>query len=470
MKYTFFFFLLIPLLSSSQAKYSLFEENFTDNRNNWLIGDRVRTNAQIKDGVFYLESKRAGYNYSRRIEEAYIRSNQDYEIRLSIKQTKGTQLRGFGLEWGGNSLDNSFYEFWLRADGYFSIDRFNDDTRSFTDYVPWTSTELINPTDFNLLTVKKLGDTLTFFINDQQVHQMQSLPLWGSEIGFIAPPLGAVEVDFIELSLLSQSPNSIFQASNTPVIHALVIGIADYHHNESIKDLRFTTNDALAMAKFYRSENGGGLQEENLKVLLDAEATKSNILTHLRMMLDKARPNDMVIFYFSGHGDLIRKSEEKPLHLIPVNYSGQSTEQAISINEIQELFDQSLVSKKLMILDACHSGGSLPKLKGRFMDHMAGLVDRDIAILASSEIGETSIEAASIGEGRGLFSHQLINGLLYQSKDCDTNQNGIISILELFSFVSSGVSRTAKEKFYHQQHPQIGGKFNVQLPLAEVTF
>ena len=447
----------------------LFREDFDDNRENWLVGNRARTNAYLNNGSFYLEGKRAGYNYSRRTEQGYIRDNQDYEIRLKVELVKDVTGRGFGLEWGGNSLDNSFYEFWIRGDQMYSIDRFDDATRSFYDYVSWTPSKAINPKGFNQLIVRKERDTLFFFINQELVHTMKPVPLKGAEVGFIVPPLGTVAVDMIELSLLNGSQKPILKIDATPSIYALMVAVADYE-DEHISDLSFTVNDAQAMAKFYQSENGGGVSKENLTLLLNYEATKKNILYHLKRMLFQAKVNDLVIFYFAGHGDLMFEADQSTFQLIPADYKNKLEDTSISIKEVQDLFKASQASKKLMILDACHSGGSLPELKGRkLMEHMAQLVDTEIAILTSSEIGETSIEASTIGEGRGLFSYQLINGLVYQSRKCDTNKNGIISILELFNYVNVSVAETAKVKFYHEQNPQIGGKFNIQLPLAEVT-
>ncbi|MEQ9303766.1 MAG: caspase family protein, partial [Marinoscillum sp.] len=364
-------------------------ESFNNNQNNWLVGDRARTNAQIVNGKFYLESKRAGYNYSRRTEEGYLRSGQDYEITIQIRQVKGTNTRGYGLEWGGNSLDNSFYEFWLRSDGFFSIDRFDDSSRSFHDYVPWTYSAAISTNDFNTLKVSKNGDQMTFSINGVQVHQMNAPPILGSEVGFIAPPLGAIEVEFLNIALLNNPPKPIFQKSTTPNIFVLLVGIADYQ-SDAIKDLSFTVSDVNNMERFYTNANGGGVPSTNIIKLLDNQATKSNILKSLKSLCTRADNNDMVIFYYSGHGDVLGRESPKPLHLIPHDYSPEIAHSSINHQEIEALFAQCKADKKIWMMDAFHSGGSLPQLKGRIKAHISSLEDKDVAILTSSDIGETS--------------------------------------------------------------------------------
>lgn len=466
-------FLFISLVGSgllAQEKYNLFTDEFNDNSNQWLIGNRGRTNAYITDGLFYLESKRANFNYSRRTEQGYLRSNQDYEISMRIRQVKGDGSRAYAMEWGGSSLINSFYEFWIRKDGVFSIDYFDGRTERFTDFVSWTASSAIKVDDFNLLTVRKEGSRMKFFINEQLVHEMKSLPLLGPEAGFITPPLGAVEVDFLKIDLINERPQPIFDQQSTPKIFVVVVGIADYQNDQVVKDLRFTVNDAQILSNFYQSRNGGGVPKENMLLMINKEATKENILNKTSELFSKAGPNDMIVFYFSGHGDLLKSgSREEELHLIPYNFD-RSVESALPISSVESIFNQSLASKKLLMLDACHSGGTLPQLRGRFTNHLASLQDKEVAILTSSDFGETSLEANSIGEGRGLFSYFLTNALIYNSPDCDVNNNGIVSILELFDFVKNGVSKMAREKFYHKQTPQIGGKFNVQLPIAEVSY
>ncbi len=470
-----FIILLILLISSisssfSQESFPLFSEYFSDNKNDWLTGNRARTNAYIADSMFYLESKRANYNYSRRTEQGYLRPNQDYEISIRIRQVKGDGNRAYALEWGGSSLVNSFYEFWIRKDGKFSIDYFDGNSGRFTDFISWTASVSINKEGFNLLKVKKDGDRMMFFINGSQVFEMRSMPILGPEIGFIAPPLGAVEVDYLKIDLLNEPPKSVFNQRTTPKIHVVIVGIADYLDNEALKDLRFTINDARILSNFYRSKNGGAVSENSIVLLLDNEATKENIVNKTKALFSKAGPNDMIVFYFSGHGDVMKENGTPALHLIPHDFSGTSKKSALPISTIEDLFKSSAANKKLLMLDACHSGGTLPQLKGRFTNHLASLEDKDVAILTSSDFGETSLEINSIGEGRGLFSYFLTNALIYNSSDCDTNTDGIVSILELFDYVRNGVSKMAKEDFYHKQTPQIGGKFNIQLPIAEVSY
>jgi hypothetical protein len=459
----------IPL--EAQNKYLLFEENFDNNQNNWLLGDRAKTNAYIQNGFFYLEGKRPNYNYSRRIEQGYLREHQDFEIEIRLKQIAGTNSRGYALEWGGNSLMNTFYEFWLRNDGSYSIDKFDGSTRKFTDYVAWTPSNLVKINDFNVLKVRKIGQKLQCFINEKAVFETDFPKLYGNEIGFIVPPLSTVEVDYLKINTLNKAPEPVFDKKKTPNIRVVMVGVADYQNDNDthLEDLQFTVNDVKELEKFYRSPNGGAVLDENMTVLIDKQASKQNILQALESTFGKAEPNDLVVFYFSGHG-FAPKEFNKQLHLLPYDYAIGKQATAIHYQEIEKIFEACKADKKLWVMDACHSGAvGVNCGEGSSIAECLSHVNTiDIALLTSANAGETSLE---IGDElkRGLFSYYLTQGLVQDAKSVDLNGDKLVSILELFQYVQLQTSKNAQiHKLGHQQHPQIIGKVPVQLPLSEV--
>jgi hypothetical protein len=462
--------LLISALGFSQtlARYPLFEDNFSDNRHDWLLGDRARTLALIQNNVFYFEGKRPRYNYSRRKEVGYLRSNQDFEIEIKIRQISGTDQRGYGLEWGGNSMDNNFYEFWLRNDGSYSIDRFEGAYQQIFDYVPYTPSDLVKIDDYNILTIRKIANTAIYLINQTEVFRHLVSNLWGSEIGFITPPLSAIEVDYLRVSTLNNPPKPVIDKAEIPNIWAVIVGVADYQApSEDISDLTFTIGDAKAMADFYQNPNGGGANPENVTLLLDKKATKTEIINTMQRQFGKAKSNDLIVFYFSGHGALFGP-ENEDLYLLPHDFSkSRAEESSISYQQIQEILEMNQAKKKIWIMDACHSGGSLSKIAGKTIpDLLKNLVDKDIAIITSSNTGEESLE--DDGLERGIFSYFLTLGLTEDAKKADYNKDNLVNILELFQYTREKTTSTVRTKFGRSQTPQIGGRFNVQLPITKI--
>ncbi|MCF8243521.1 MAG: caspase family protein [Saprospiraceae bacterium] len=102
---------------------------------------------------------------------------------------------------------------------------------------------------------------------------------------------------------------------NGHTTRAVVIGISDYQ-DEGIPDLRFADRDAEAFAGFLRSPAGGALDEDHLKVLINKQATVAQFAIALDWLMEVAKENDRVLVYFSGHGDVERKSLTQPIYLL----------------------------------------------------------------------------------------------------------------------------------------------------------
>ena len=80
---------------------------------------------------------------------------------------------------------------------------------------------------------------------------------------------------------------------------AVLVGVGDYIHGTQL-DLDGPANDVqmieeLLLGKF-------GYRSEQIRKMVDAQATKANILAGLKWVRDQAKPGDVVLIYYSGHG------------------------------------------------------------------------------------------------------------------------------------------------------------------------
>ena len=66
--------------------------------------------------------------------------------------------------------------------------------------------------------------------------------------------------------------------------------------------LRYTDDDAYQVYAFLKSPEGGALPDKQVRILIDEQATRQNILDAMRTIFLRADENDVVMFYFSGHG------------------------------------------------------------------------------------------------------------------------------------------------------------------------
>lgn len=90
--------------------------------------------------------------------------------------------------------------------------------------------------------------------------------------------------------------NNSAKAQNT---YAVLVGISDYYKNN---DLPTSVKDLEKFKEFLMSENGNKTPDSNIVFIKNKEATKQNIIKQSKDLFSKAKPNDRVFFYFSGHG------------------------------------------------------------------------------------------------------------------------------------------------------------------------
>lgn len=238
-------------------------------------------------------------------------------------------------------------------------------------------------------------------------------------------------------------------------VWALVVGVAHYNHMEM---LRYTDDDAYRMAMFLKSPEGGALPEEQISLLIDEHAEHDNILAAMNAIFSKADSNDIVLFYFSGHG--VEGA------FVPYDYDGVNN--LLSHTDVRDIMERSAAKFKVCIADACHSGG-LEAFAARSATMADDVIDRYYAafdraenstvLLLSSQSEEKSLESS--GMRQGIFSHFLIRAL---KGEADNNNDKIVDISELFEFVHHHV----REYTHYYQTPIIKGIYDPRLPLAVV--
>lgn len=215
--------------------------------------------------------------------------------------------------------------------------------------------------------------------------------------------------------------------------YAVCVGLTDYPGKSS--DLHWSANDACTIKGLFET-NGNAV----VKLLTNAHATTRNVESAIAEMFTKAKENDAVIFFFSGHG-------------IPggfVCYDG-----ILRYSAIDTAMSSSKASIKMVFADACYAGKARRKPK-----HIQETAETSIMYFLSSRTSETSLEKRSWRNS--LFTAYLERGL---RGGADNNQDRTITAKELFDFVSQGVAKASKNR----QHPVMWGKFSNEMPVMTWT-
>ena len=241
-------------------------------------------------------------------------------------------------------------------------------------------------------------------------------------------------------------------------IWAVVVGAARYNH---MPTLTYTDDDAYQFYAFLRSVEGGALPDEQVRILIDDNATHRNILMAMREVYQRADENDVVLFYFSGHG--------LPGAFLPVDYDG--VENRLEHYQLRDALLSSRSRHKLVIADACHSGSLAGRqalaskggggAEAALTAFYQGLNDAraSTALLLSSKGEEISLEDRGLRSG--IFSHFLIEGMKGKA-DADGNQ--LVTIQELFGYVHGEVRRYTG----NIQTPTLTGDYDGAMPVSVI--
>lgn len=239
-------------------------------------------------------------------------------------------------------------------------------------------------------------------------------------------------------------------------IWAVIVGVAQYPH---MPVLRYTDDDAYQVYAFLRSPQGGALPDEQVRLLIDEDANYSAIVNAMNTLYTQADGDDVIVFYFSGHG--------LPGYFLPVDFDGFNNR--LTHEEVSAIVSRSKARHKLVIADACHAG-TFPSLKsGLTAASTQTIIDKyysafaqstgGMALLLSSKGEEYSLEDGGLRSG--VFSHFLIKGLKGPG---DRDGNGLITIQEIYDYVY----RQVRLYTANVQTPLLLGKFDRNMPAGVI--
>lgn len=229
--------------------------------------------------------------------------------------------------------------------------------------------------------------------------------------------------------------------------YAVVVGCSDYQVDGM--DLRYSDDDAYRMFAYLKSVEGGSLPDDHISVLVDEAATKANILSTMNEVFSRASENDMLLFYFSGHG-----AEDA---FCPIDMNDQYNS-LLMHSEVKAVFRKYPARYKICMADACFSG-SIYHGKPENTGTSASAAETSVVIMMSSKHTETSQENPKIRQGA--FTYYLLKGL---KGSADRNSDNIITLEELFPYVKANVLNLTGNR----QTPFIEGNASRTMPVGEL--
>jgi uncharacterized caspase-like protein len=231
---------------------------------------------------------------------------------------------------------------------------------------------------------------------------------------------------------------------------AVVIGVSEYQ-NPGIPSLKYAHKDAEAFANFLRTPEGGGYDNDHMRVLLNKDATLPNVRDALINFLSNAIDIDLVMLYFAGHG---APEPARPQNLYLLTHDSDPSRlgtTAFPMWQIQDVLGRYINSKRIIVFtDACHSGGISVNFATRGVGVTEqNLVNQYLADLSRSKEGTVVFTASAAGEvsqefpelGHGVFTYFLLDGLKGKA---DYNNDYTITINEAMQYTEEQVKRKTR--------------------------
>ena len=227
----------------------------------------------------------------------------------------------------------------------------------------------------------------------------------------------------------------IDQIDKTATLHLVVVGINQYQNK------KMSLNYALADATSFKEELEKDVKSviANVKTyfVTDDAASKKGITDAFAAVQQNAKPQDVFIFYYAGHGVI---GKDKEFYLVPTDVSNladvqtELEQKGIPSKLLQQYAIDIQAQKQLFILDACQSAGAFETLMSNDGNQQKSLsvVARSTGThwMAASGAKQYANEFASLGHG--VFTYILLQALKGEAaNNKQVTVNGLKNFLQI---------------------------------------
>ncbi|PTA47508.1 HEAT repeat domain-containing protein [Micromonospora sp. RP3T] len=203
---------------------------------------------------------------------------------------------------------------------------------------------------------------------------------------------------------------------------ALLVCNSLYEADPKLHALHGPRTDGRQLSAALTDDERGMFVSAHVTILFDA--SRAEIAEAANRFFSDAEPDDVLLFYFSGHG----RSRNQKLYLCARDTTASLLPgTAVSNDTLNDIIGDSLARAKVIVLDCCHSGAfkgsvAVERLlagKGRF-------------VLTATAASETAADA----DGEDLpspFTSALVDGLLHGADDKDGD--GMVDLADLYAYL-----------------------------------
>ncbi len=315
-------------------------------------------------------------------------------------------------------------------------------------------------------------ETLRVFSNGKPIHEISVTP-GQTEFNLQIPLVfGVNRITAVAFSAGGFSSNpkfvdvvSINHELQMPNLHIYAVGISRYANMRAEWQLQFAHTDARAIIESFKGQEGKMFGSVSSTLLVNEKATADSIIENLCAIAKSGEANIFVIF-MAGHGV---KTKDGEYYFLGYNGTFDNPENdGVNWKRLKECLSR-VKGRTTLFLDACHSGSIVNETvvpneemaQQFFSGERAGIM-----VFSASKGRQYSMESPDIGNGAGVFTHALCQGIGSNSRKADTSSNGYVEFVELVNYVTTYVNRITGGR----QTPWVSRKeLFGDMPIAEVV-
>jgi WD40 repeat protein len=231
-----------------------------------------------------------------------------------------------------------------------------------------------------------------------------------------------------------------------PALHAIMIGVDDYKGDGL--DLNYAAKDAndlqtvlqKSAQKFFNIDDTSRVHFYNLTVnrsgangnekIKGKTPDRTNIINTIAEIEKTSKPEDILLLFFAGHGEIVDKDQL----LLLTSESSREDFKGLRMRELLELLNKVPAGKRVLILDACHSGAAINNLDMAQLTGKRDVKDAErqsqrlkeldklasksgFAIITASSSDQKALELPQYEHG--LMTYALLNSMLNNKNALD---------------------------------------------------
>jgi len=245
-------------------------------------------------------------------------------------------------------------------------------------------------------------------------------------------------------------------AEATSDMYIVAVGINSYKNSNY--NLKYCVPDAQVMISTISEKGKSIFRNIHLQTVFDEQATSAGIESALSRIEQSARPEDVFVFYYSGHG--VMSEEDSDFYFVPYDVTeiygeGMLKDKGLSAKQLRDISQRIRATKQLLIIDSCQSGKIVETFTMRGISEEKAIAhlarSAGITVIAATQSEQFALEYREISHG--IFTYALLQGM--EGKADGSPKDNRITVSELSGYIQATIPELTEKYRGKPQYPNV---------------